>query len=854
VAAGGFVGREAELERLRDLLARERLVTITGGPGMGKSRLAAQLCTRAEVATFLVDVREAAAAEDVCRTLASRVGLHRGGDGGPPALGRRLAQLGPALVVLDDCDRLLSEVAALVEEWLRAAREVRFLVTSRTALQASSEHAFELAPLPLPEPGGDPLSADAVKLVVSCMERAGLHPRAGDAEVLGAIARELDGIPLALELAAGRMLVLSPGQLLARLERRFELLRRPPRARDRHETLRAAIDWSWNMLEPAEQGALMQCAVFRGGFTVDAAEAVLLLPGEVAVLDALGALRDRSLVSSPAAGRLDAPRRLDLFRSIREYALEKLRESGEADAALDRHAAYFAALAGERLPGLDGPGGVTVRGLFSDEHDNLRAAFEHALRRTPPALEQAHPLALALEAVLAAHGPVRQRLEVIDRALGYPHGAEPLLVARLLAARANALRRAGRGREGLAGLETALRIARDQGDPALEGRLWTDRGVHYNLEQRGGDAVASLERALALLQRSGDRAGEGHARIQLAYILLEEGRPDDALEQADGAMAVFRGLDDGRGLGWATYCRGLVHQDRARLDRAESDYRRAIELIDRSGDRAYLSGALCALGITLQERGDHAGARAALEQAERGGALDAWTYALVLAHLGGVAATTGDLEEARRRLDGAAAARHGSDVPHLDLACDLQRALLELAEARSPEEPAPLRALVIERMARARAPGEGGKSAADRSLDVRVSLRILEHALARGRAPARGPLVVQRDGLWFTLPDGSAVSCARRREPVRRVLSHLAQKRLSSPGQAVPSDELLAVAWPGERMLRDAGLNRLYVAIASLRKLGLRDLLLASSGGYLLDPAVTVRLADGRAPRDAKAP
>ncbi len=295
--ATSFVGRTEELALLRrSFSGGARLVTVLGPPGIGKSRLALRLAEELQAegafpgGVYLCDLVEATSAEDVCaalsRALDAVVGSMRGGDR-VLELGVALGRLGDALLVLDNLERLAGFGPETLGRWLRDAARVRFLVTSRVRLRLAGEVVHELGPLSLPPDAGagDLARSPAVQLFV---ERArtvrpsfALTPE--NAASIGDLVRQLDGIPLALELGASRMGVLSPARLLALLPRRLDVL--SARIRDpaaRQGTLREAIDASWGLLEPWEQAALTQLSVFRGGFGLDAAEAVVRIgrPGE----------------------------------------------------------------------------------------------------------------------------------------------------------------------------------------------------------------------------------------------------------------------------------------------------------------------------------------------------------------------------------------------------------------------------------------------------------------------------------------------------------------------------------------------------------------------------------------------
>ena len=629
-----------------------------------------------------------------------------------------------------------------------------------------------------------------------------------DSAELRQIVGEVDRVPLALELAAGRLNLMSPAQLLRRMSKRLELLKK----RDR--TLRGAIDLSWDMLSDVERAAFAQCAVFAGGFTADAAEAVIDVDGDA--LDALQSLRDRSLLH--ATPTPDGMLRLGMYRSIRDYAVARLDDdAAEARAAQKRHATAFAAFADQ----LRDKHTAAVRRSLILEYDNMRVAFERTIDSD---VETALRLLLALDGVWHAVGPLEARLQLLDRAVDEIEeaGAPDDLHARVRKARAHALRRRGTNAAGWADCRRALELAHDD---RLVGEVLVDIGVQHHLDGQIDEAVASIERAIDALIAADAPSAEAIARVQLAYVLIERRRVVDALSQTSLALRAGRAAGDARSEGVAEFCSGLVHQDSGDLPRAAEAYQRALVLLEPLDEKAYMSSCFCQLGVVRQEQRRLEQAADNLQRALALGALDAWVQALSLAHLAGVEALAGQQDAAARHIAGADAVLHGNDVPHLALACELQRALVD-----------PTLAGAVIKNATAALPA---------TMDVRVSLRIL----SAHRTTSDKALVVQQEGLWFRLPAGEVVSCRRRKMPTRRLLSTLAERRISAPGDPISAKELLTVCWPDERMIEESGLNRLYVTVNGLRKMGLRDLLVAGADGYMFDPHQSLKIVAQRTPR-----
>ena len=386
-----LVGRDQEADAIRDLVVREgvRLVTLTGPGGVGKSRLALEAARRLASGfrdgVRFVDLSAVPAADLVAAAIAAGLGLSTSG-------GRLLSDLESylhsrqLLLLLDNFEQV-TDAAPLVTTLLGAAPGVAALVTSRTVLRVSGEHEFPVPTLPVPQAGtdADPATAQQYASVRLFAERA--HAAAADFELtsdnagtVAEICRRLDGLPLAIELAAARVRVLPPQALLARLDDRLRLLTGGARdLPERQRTLRNTLDWSFDLLSPPEQALLARLGVFAGTFDLRAVEAVSGDPATspadpgrtVQVIDTLSALMDSSLVRQEA--RSGEPR-FRLLETIRDYALQCLRDGTDWANAHDRHAAYFFALAKPAAAEVQGRGQLGWLDRLEAEHDNLRAA------------------------------------------------------------------------------------------------------------------------------------------------------------------------------------------------------------------------------------------------------------------------------------------------------------------------------------------------------------------------------------------------------------------------------------------------------------------------------------------------
>src|SRR5712692_8543515 len=362
-----FVGREAEMAEAVALLAGNRLLTLTGPGGAGKTRLALQVATTVsgqfpDGARF-VDLSALSGGEFVLDKVAITLGVKepRAGRTLAEAVGRYLARR-QALLVLDNCEHVVESAAEVLGGLLAAAPLLKVVATSREPLGVGGEVTWAVPPLN---------DADAVELFSdrARQTRPQFQLRPEDADAARAICRRLDGLPLAIELAAARTRALAPGDIAARLKNRFELLPTGPRtAPPRQATLSASFDWSYELLSGRERALLRQCAVFAG-FDLEAASAVCSPAGA----DVLAALVDRSLLVVQDVSQ--GGRRYRMLETIREFAAQRLIEAGEVDLIHTRHRDHYLALAEAAEPELLGPDEDRWRARLTAEQDNLRAAL-----------------------------------------------------------------------------------------------------------------------------------------------------------------------------------------------------------------------------------------------------------------------------------------------------------------------------------------------------------------------------------------------------------------------------------------------------------------------------------------------
>jgi predicted ATPase/class 3 adenylate cyclase len=566
-----FVGREHEVAELKPLLVSSRLLTLTGPGGTGKTRLALRLATEESdsfaAGVWLVELAPLADPTLVPHTVAATLGVQE--QPGRPILDvlRDYLRAKTLLLLLDNCEHLIEACAQLVETLIRAAPSLRILATSREAFGIAGEIAYRVPSLPVAAPAhpGQPLDVeslarnDCVRLFV---ERAtavlpSFRLTTTNASAVAEIGRRLDGIPLAIELAAARTRVVPPEQIAARLDNRFRLLVGGSRtALPRHQTLLALIEWSHELLTAPERVLLRRLSVFAGGWSLDAALAVCGDGLGAEVLETLAHLVDKSLVD--VAQPVDiAEGRYHLLETIRQYAQTKLQESGAAERIRDRHLAYFIHLAEEAEPHLRRAEQLAWLQRLEREHDNLRAALAWALESDMS--DQELQLAGALSYYWILRGKITEGYKWLDDALVLserekskkPAEGSYTPASEEKAHRAKALygfawiQLATLGvKAAHAAVEEGLRLWRDLGD-----KWWTAVG----LENEGlililaGDrqtALARLEEGVALARQIEDRWPLATCLIRFGDALKQRGEAAAARPHLEEGVALARGVGD----------------------------------------------------------------------------------------------------------------------------------------------------------------------------------------------------------------------------------------------------------------------------------------------------------------------
>jgi predicted ATPase/Flp pilus assembly protein TadD len=645
-----FVGREDDRAALRRALGeRARLLTVVGMGGAGKTRLVVRYALGAlerwPGGVAFCDLAEARSVDGLVAAVARGLDLALTRDDPVARVGHAIAGRGRALVILDNFEQVAASAEPTLGQWLDRAPEAAFVVTSRERLGLAGEVVLPLAPLSPPD-------SEALFVARAAAATGGFSPSDEDRVAIAALVALLDHLPLAIELAAARARVLSPARLLERMADRFRLLASAGGRRDRQATLRATLDWSWELLSAAERAALAQLAVFEGGFDLESAEAVVdvaELDDAPWTMDLIQALVDKSLV------RALGDDRFDLLVSVREYAAARLDAQGARAAAEARHGRWFAGLGAEAaLDALERHGGAPRRAALLRERDNLVAANRRAVERGDADL--AVPTALAAWVAVAMAAPLAVGVGLLERTLAMPGLADGPR-GRLAAAAGFALWSCGRTDEAEARYAQALAAARAAADARTAGR--TLRNLGFVHEHRGAlDAAADAFRAaLAAALAAADRPGEGRTLHALGNLEQLQGERAAARAHLDQALAIHREVGDEQSEAKALGFRGNLEFQEGRLDRAADDYRAAQLLYARLGDRRAAGWVLGNLGVVHAERGELAPAREAFEEAlavhrEVG---DRRTEGVVLSNLGEISARLGRRAEARALFEAALA-------------------------------------------------------------------------------------------------------------------------------------------------------------------------------------------------------
>ncbi len=601
-----LVGRYAELRAARTQLTRARLLTMTGPGGIGKTRLALRLAREVldDYAGSVVFVSLASVTDvrAVPSAVAQALGLKEDAAGGSRQVLLDYFAERRSLLILDNFEHLLG-AAPVVEELLAAAPQLSVLVTSRSLLHVPGEHQFRVPPLRVANGGGDGASSEAAQLFCDRADalEPGVFSEPGP-EVVERICRRLDGLPLAIELAARWVKVLTPSEILGRLDQRLDLLGRQDEGTlARQQTLRAAIDWSYRLLTPSEGEVFRALSVFRGGWSLDGAASVCGVENESDLLDAMRALIDKSLVE--ASEGVQVGRRFTMLETLREYAAERLEAAGDAELYAARHAQHMLAVAEAASTELMGEAQPQCLALLDIERDNIAIAIHWASRNDRA------DVGLAIASALWRYWHLRSRLSegraFFDELFGLPSATAPTRW------RADGLC----GLAGLAYWQQDVETTRTSYQEAVTiyTRLDDTRGIaaaKYGLafvtliDNDAAKARHLFEQSRVAYEAIGDHRGVVDAMHGLGVTAYRAGDQELAARLVADSIAAYQTLGDRFGASNAVTLLGRVQRLRGRLDEADALLRTAVGDYERVGNLSGLVWALRELAAIAVTRGN----------------------------------------------------------------------------------------------------------------------------------------------------------------------------------------------------------------------------------------------------------
>lgn len=608
-----FVGRKAELSRLRELLQSHRLITLMGPGGTGKTSLAIELARQVAHdfpdGAWFVDLTQLSDPELVESAIASRLRLREESQRSVSQVLKEHLASRRMLLVLDNFEHLM-DASQGVSDLLAGAPELNIVTTSRSGLNLYGEQVFPVPPLGLEDPDTvvDSTQIAAGEAVSLFVERAktvkpGFEVSEENVGVIARICARVDGLPLAIELAASRIRLLTPEQLLDRLERRLPVLGESARDRpERQQTLSKTIQWSYDLLEAAEQKLFNRVSIFSGGFTIEAAEAICGPARELSIdiLDGLASLENQSLIRQrPVTGSS----RFEMLETIRDFGRDVLSSSGAFDDVAARHLEYYRDLAEEAQPHLMGPGQADWLHRLEVEHANLRQALRTAvsLSRSNDGLA----LASSIWRFWFERGHLREGRDWLERLLALDPEAITQHRASAYTALGGLVYWLSDSEATEMAYQAALDIYRQIGDDAAVAEALYDYAFAAAMVNDAEKAQERFSESMAAAERAGVQSLIAKNKVSFGLNALMEGHPRKAVSLLEEALETFRDLDDRFHITWALGSLGQAYFDFGRLEEGRAAFIEAMEISSELRNLPVISAGLRALAMQESALGNH---------------------------------------------------------------------------------------------------------------------------------------------------------------------------------------------------------------------------------------------------------
>ncbi|NOH01888.1 MAG: tetratricopeptide repeat protein [Chloroflexi bacterium] len=619
-----FIGRENEIAEVKALIANHRIVTLTGSGGAGKTRLSLQAgaeCLEAFTnGVWFVELAALTDASLITGAITSAMGL-REKDSDIQLLANTIGSH-PTLLILDNCEHLIESCARLVERLTQACPKLHVLTSSREALGIPGEHPYRVPSLPFPDtkhlpPLNEIAKCESVQLFVERVKTyvPSFSLTEKNASSVAQICSRLDGIPLALELAAARVKVMSVEQMASRLGDVFSLLTSGSRtALPRQQTLRALIEWSYDLLSESEKNLFRRLSVFSGGWSLEAAESIFGGEGGEAILDDLARLVDKSLVNKE---EINGEARFHMLETIRQYAQFKLFASEEVEEVKDRHRDWFMQLAEEAEPILRTGGQLPWLERLEMEHDNLRAAMSWSIERKD--VEQALRIPAALGYFWDIHGHYREGINWLTQALKVDETNakqnHPLAWANAAHARfalSTAISRTLTHFQ--PEMDEVVRIYRESGEDFRLGHALYHAAYIPAYSGNIDKAQSAYEESLAVYERINDPWGIGACIHCLAHAAEHKGNTEEAFRLFDRSLEVLQPVGDRWSLYHPVGDTARLAANQGDLEAAKKVFHESIQTFEELGNRSWISNSLRGLARVYYLQGDYAVARGFLDK------------------------------------------------------------------------------------------------------------------------------------------------------------------------------------------------------------------------------------------------